>query len=529
MTSALSGIMRHFNRWRLVLAIFLLVYAALLLINLDYTAIRWDETSHLHGGLLLSHGQFQEYILTESYYPPLFDMVTGVFFKILGASVFSARLVAVTFGVLSVWAVFEIAYRLYGPRTALVASVLLASMPGFIWLCRMALLETMLLFFFSISLLLFFLWMRTNNNKMLFLSGITLGIGVLVKYQTLVAGIIMLVSLLVMGRQRIVTKLGKFSFIVIIAAAVILPWFIFAYQQYSSGTLGTWLYALQVGNEERLAYSTRFPAPIFYLIEMTWPYPHVHPISLFVYIFTLLGLAFWLKRRRQEDKFLLISFFVVYSVFTLITSKDWRYITLVFPILAISGSEFILSLWDKAKNIMRAPHVSFRTKNFTKVAAAVLVLLASASVIYSSWETYLWLETDQVYVPIEEACQYVAERTTLNEKIVVLCAGNYFSADMVEFYLLLSNPNQEPPMQYPESAVDAYTPFFNVTWLIESSETLNVKYLLLYEHGNITFFQSELTSHDVLETMLNTNRFVDEKEFGSFPRQIFILRFLSNS
>jgi hypothetical protein len=141
----------------------------------------------------------------------------------------------------------------------------------------------------------------------------------------------------------------------------------------------------------------------------------------------------------------------------------------------------------------------------------------------------LWLETDQVYVPVEEACQYVAERTTLNEKIVVLCTVNYFSADMVKFYLLLSNPNQEQPMQYPERPVDAFTPFFNVTWLIESSETLNVKYLLLYEHGNITFFQSELTSNDVLETMLNTNRFDVKKKFGSFPRQIFVLRFLSNS
>ena len=186
-------------------------------------------------------------------------------------------------------------------------------------------------------------------------------------------------------------------------------------------------------------------------------------------------------------------------------------------------------LWDKAKDRLRAPHISFREKNVTKVAASVLVLLVSVSIIYSSWEAYVWVEFDQVNIPIGEASQYVVERVTLNEKIVVLCGGNYFSADMVEFYLLTYDPNQEQPMQYPELAVDAYKPSFNFTWLIESSETLNVKYLLLFEHGNITFYESELRSHDVLETMLDTNRFVVEKEFGSFPRRISILRFLSNS
>ena len=40
------------------------------------------------------------------------------------------------------------------------------------------------------------------------------------------------------------------------------------------------------------------------------------------------------------------------------------------------------------------------------------------------------------YFPIDEATQYVVERVTPDEEIVVLCAGNYFSADMVEFYLL---------------------------------------------------------------------------------------------
>ena len=371
--------------------------------------------------------------------------------------------------------------------------------------------------------------MRTKNDKMLILTGITLGLGFLVKYQMVIGGIIILISLLYFGKQRLTTKLSKFLIVLVVAGAVIAPWVVLTYQQYATKMFGKWLYVAGMGNEERLAYSTRFPAPIFYLIEMTQPYPHIHPIVFPVYILALLGLGLWLWRRSESDKFSLITFAAVYLVFTLITSKDWRYITLVFPILAVSASEFVLFLWDKAKDRLRVPHLSFRQKSLTKVAAAVLVLLVSVSVVYSSWEAYVWVEFDHVNIPVEEASQYVVERVTLNEKIVVLCAGNYFSADMVEFYLLLSDPDQEQPMQYPELAVDAYEPSFNFTWLIESSEVSNVKYLLLFEHGNITYYESDLKSHDVLEAMLDTDRFVVEKEFGTFPRRIYILRFLSNS
>ena len=529
MTPALLGIMRRFNRWRLVLAVFLLVYAALLIIELDYNAIVWDETPHLYGGLLLSRGQLQEYMQAEAYYPPVFDLVTGLFFKAFGSGVFSARLVAVTFSVLSVWAVFEFGYQFYGPKTGLVASVLLASMPGFIWLSRMAMLETMLLFFFSILLLLFFSWMHTSKKNMLTLCGVALGLGVLVKYQAVVGGVIMLVTLLLFGRERIVDRLGKILYIAIIAVAVILPWFVIMYQQYAIGTLGIWFYALQTGNAERLVYSSRFPSPIFYLIEMVYPYSHIHPISLPVYIFALLGLGFWLKRRNEGDKFLLTTFFVVYVVFMLIPSKDWRYITLVFPILAISASNFVMSLLEKAKNRLKTPHVSFRKKSIIKVAAAALVLLLSASVIFSSLQAYEWVEFDRIKVPVGEACQYVAEHSVLNETAVALFTSNLFNMHMMRFYLAIHDPGQRELWQYPENPVDVFEPQFNATLLIEQSEVLNVKYLLLFEYGNNPFFKSDWRYSDVLKRMDNTGRFVEEIAFGSAPRRIFIIRFLSNS
>ncbi|HEX9863106.1 MAG TPA: glycosyltransferase family 39 protein, partial [Candidatus Bathyarchaeia archaeon] len=142
-------------------------------------SIQWDEIPHLYGGLLLTRGQSQQYVATYGYYPPVYDLLTAVFFNVFGVSAAPGRLVAVMFSLLSVWIVFEFANRTYGPKIALVASILLGVMPGFFWVSRINMLETMLVFFFSLTLLFFFSWVRFNQNKTLLLCGLALGVGFL--------------------------------------------------------------------------------------------------------------------------------------------------------------------------------------------------------------------------------------------------------------------------------------------------------------------------------------------------------------
>ncbi len=525
--SVLSSIWRRFKRWRLTLLLFLLLYAVFLSLCLDYALVQWDETQHLVGGLLLSRGQFQEY-MQFSYYPPLFDVATALTFKITGSNVLSARLVALTFGILSVWAVFEYAHRFYGPKNAILSSVLLASMPGFIVLCRIALIETMLLFFFSVALFLFFSWIRTKNEKMLLLSGVTLGLGFIAKYQILVAGLVMLVSGFLMCKERIPKKMGKFLLLAIVAAAVVLPWLFLAYQQYTPEGFGTWLYTLQAGSEERLAYGRRFPLPVFYLIEITYPYGDLHPISLFIYILAFLGLGYWLWRRRAEDKFSLIWFFAVYVFYTLfISNRNWRYVIPLFPILAVSASDFILLIWNKLHGSIRAHKRNLRRISLLEIVAAVFVLLIVVSVVYSLENAYYWVEKDQVHIPVKEASQYISENSGANETAVVLFTVNYLSPDVVKFYLLTYESFERELWDYPEEPVDVYKPLFNRTLLIEQCKRLNVRFLLLYEYANVTYFQSNWTSYDVIDNLINSGNFTLERRFGNYPHRIFIIKYLT--
>jgi asparagine N-glycosylation enzyme membrane subunit Stt3 len=491
-------------------------------------SIQWDEIPHLYGGLLLARGQSQEYMATYGYYPPLYDVLTTGYFQIFGVSAASGRLVAVTFSLLSIWIVFEFANRMYGPKIALVSSILLGSMPGFFWVSRVAMLETMLVFFFSLAMFFFLSWMRSSQKKPLILCGLALGVGFLAKYQVLVAGLVMIVIILFLSRDKLRARFSKVPVLAIIAILVVIPWVLVLYEINGLGKFGELLYVVQVGGQDRALYSTRFPVPIFYLIEMTWPFTDVpvHPISLPTYILGLLGLGLWAYRRKTEDKFFLIWFIIVYVFFTLIPNKQWRYVIPLFPVLAISAASLIMFVYDKAAEGWKHRQISLNKKHALKVIAGFFVIFAAVSVVYSSNDAYQMVARDQIHIPIEEATNYAANHMNQNESIMVVCATNFYNRDMVKFYLQADEFRQNQVFQYPEMPVDAFTPNFDVNELISLCKEHNVKYVFLYEYGaTFPYFKSTLTLHEVYMMLLDSGRFTYETIFGASPRTISIISF----
>jgi len=529
------------NKWRLAFLAFAVVYAFFLLLDLSFMAIQWDEITHLNGGLFLLRGRYQEYFAFNSFYPPMFDVITTGFFGIGGVSVFAGRLVAVTFALLSLWIVFETVNRMYGPKIALISSVLLGLMPGFFWLSRVAMIETMLVFFFTVSMFFFFSWIRTHQNRALILSGLTLGIGFLVKYQMLIAGVIMIVSIFILSRDDLKAKLSRMLLLIAAVALVVIPWII-SYQIYASGMLDQWIYALSIGNPEKLLYSTRFPLPIFYFIEMTWPYSNVHPISLLLYIVGLLGLGLFAWRRKTEDKFLLIWFSIVFVFFTLIANKHWRYVMPLFPILAISAASLIVFAYAKAEKTWKSGQINLNKKRAAKVAAGFFTVFIAVAAFYSVSDAYYWVAKDQIQIPIEAATNYAASRLSENESIMVACAFNLFSQDMVRFYLYADGTKHNQVWQYPELPVDTYTPNFDINEFIALCEERNVKYVFTYEFGgDVPYFNTTLNLMGVYQKFYDSGKFaylsgnasvealIKEgllPAFGTSPRRIIILTFL---
>jgi hypothetical protein len=516
------------NKWRIGFFCFALAYAVLLLLNLVNTPMQWDEVVHLNGGLYLNYGMYDRFI-NNAFYPPLYDAITLLFFKTLGVSLFAARLVPTVFSLLSLWALFELAYSMYNGKTAILASVLLGIMPAYFWLSRLTLLETMLGFFITLALLFFYRWIQGRHDKWLVFTGIAVGLGFLTKYQVLAAGIVLVVSLLSFARGQLREAFKKFGLTIVTAMLVIAPWMVIAYEAYRDRFLSQWLYALQVGNPERLIYSERYPSPIYYLIEMVWPYDAFHPISIFIYVLGLLGLGLLAWRHNKADKYTLIWFVAIYVFFSLITNKEWRYVLPLFPALAISAAALIVFVFDRIHKSWKTT-VKAKRRPLLKVAAGLFAIFIASSMVYSSYETYSMVEASNFTIDIEGATHYALANMTSNESIMLLCPFNFFSQDMVKFYLWQDGENSIRTYQYPVFAVDGYTPDFNITELIAQCRQYNVKYVFTYEYGGtVPYYNTTLNLQQVYMQLYasgNFSQISSEATFGANPRRIFVLTFL---
>jgi hypothetical protein len=495
---------------------------------------QWDEMPHLYGGLLLTRGQTQLYLTTYGYYPPLFDLLTTGYMQIFSVTSVAGRLVSVTFALLALWIVYEFANKIYGSKIALIASVILGTMPGFFWVSRVTMLETILLFFFTLTMFFFYSWLTKNSYKTLLFTGLALGIGILAKYEIMVAAIAMITSVILLLRKRLKINLTKLVIILVIAALVAAPWFVMIFQLNGATKFQTVQYVIQSGADSRPSYSNRFFVPVFYIIEVTWPYNYapVHPISLPIFILGLGGLGLFAYRRKKQDVFLLTWFLVIYGFFTIIPNREWRYIDPIFPILAISAASFIIFLYGRIR-AWKPTQLGINGDRQKKFAAMFFIVLAGSAIIYSSYEAFQMTARDQIHIPIDQATYYMAGHLEQNQSAVLVCASNLLNQDMFRFYLP-ANMSTDQIWQYPEQAVDAFTVNFNITEFVGLCQTRNVKYIILFDYGPQTKFYNSTLDYQQVQTMIyNTHRFgdpLDQPFFGEFSNnkgyRLFLVRFL---
>jgi 4-amino-4-deoxy-L-arabinose transferase-like glycosyltransferase len=495
-------------------------------------SMRWDEVTHLNGGMFLLRGNFQSYLGSSAFYPPMYDLFMAGIFSVAGISMFTGRLVSMAFSLLTLCIVFELGSKMYGAKTALIATVLLGVMPGYLWLSHVAMIETMLVFFFTTSSLLFFCWLRLQQDKFLILSGLTLGLGILVKYQMAILVVIMLSSLVVLGRKYLKKKFTRFLLLILVAFVAVIPWILVSYQLYASGMLNQWLYAINIGNPEKILYDTglnRFPLlfsqlpswlqpSVFYLFELTVPYPDVHPVSFFLFVLGFAGLIGFGLRRKAQDKCLLVWFFAVYIFFSSIPNREWRYMIPIFPVLSLSAANLLTSTLGKARSFYRNKQLRFSRQRLAQMAAGLLIIFTVVGAVYSVSNDYSWVSKEQVNVPIQEATDYAVHHMSPSQSVLVLCASNLFCEDMVKFYLYSNSSTCNKVFQYPTLPIDVFRPDFEVNQLSALCQKNNVKCVLLYEYGaTFPYFNSTLNTHEIFLMLLDSGNFTCEATLKGSP------------
>jgi len=495
----------------LVFAIcYLSVLVGFLILNSSNMPIQWDEAGHLDNGLFLKLGMYKQFS-SNLFYPPLYDVLTFLSFSVFGVSVVSARIVDAFFSVLLLWVVFEFTSKVYDGKTALLGSVFLAVMPGYFYASHLAMLDTAMAFFFVLAIFFFYIWLQTYKNRMLILIGLTVILGFLIKYQIIVAILVMFFCVLFFCRSQLKRLFSRKIYIALIFALLAcVAYLVYSFQWY----LGMWLNVMGINTTGGTIQ------PLYYLTEMNSIYPTIHPISLLIYALGFLGLGLFAVRRQKPDKLLLIWFITVIVFYTILANKNWRYALPLFPVLAVSAAVFVTVTFTKLLSLNR--------RTLAKISASILIIFTCLSLFYSVNDAVYWLNSDKAPFALEQAVEYAIAHDTGNQSITILCPDNYFSKGIVDFYLLKDGGSQIHSYTYPWSRI--IDPTFNITILISRCKEYNVKFLFTTETGgnHLDYFNSAVTLMDIYTQLYRSNNFTHvtpEQTFGQSPIRIFILNF----
>src|SRR3989344_6030741 len=155
-------------------------------------------------------------------HPPLVFLIQHFFMRIFGESRLGFRLPSALFGIASVWLLYLIGKELYSKDAGLIAAGLLAITVNHVYISRIDLQESYVIFFI---LLASYLFLRTQKNDTYYLwTGAALGLGFITKYNTFILAPIFLTYLVLFNRKAFRNKkfwLGALFALVIFTPVIV--------------------------------------------------------------------------------------------------------------------------------------------------------------------------------------------------------------------------------------------------------------------------------------------------------------------
>ena len=280
----------------------------------------------------------------------LFQEILSVVYRVTGVGDVTARVVAASFSVLTVLVTYWIAATLFGRRTGLLSALLLAVSAYSVSLGRLALLDSVLTFFFCAAMLCAVKWISTRHSGWLYGFAATAALTLQAKVP---GGLVLLVlaGYLLLARSLRELTLRR----VLVAAAVFIA------------ALTPALVQLAINGSvflEFLSTSVRrgSDVPWYYYGQVLVSYEG--PLMLALWI---TGIAFAIGRRSRADALLLLWLLAVIGFYELYPLKAFNYLLPAIPALSILSGRALGALlqwleehihWPRARTLRlpgRAP------------------------------------------------------------------------------------------------------------------------------------------------------------------------------
>ena len=377
--------------------------------HLMSSGFRGDEAVYAgQAGILSGDDELHRYFVLTSRGNSnflLYQELVAVVYFFFGVSDVAARLVSVAFSVGTVLVTFEFARTLYGRKIAYVSAIAIALSGYAVMLGRIALLDSTLTFFFTLSLLGFAKWIRTGSRAWFLCFAATVSLTI----QAKVTGVlVLLIALLYLLLSRELSRLNRrdlalgalvfslFMIPVFIQAAVNSDQF-FQFLHDSSARVSnvSWHYYL-----DKLGHFNGYP------LLVVWA----------------LGIGVALRFRRTGDRLLLVCMLVLGVFFQTYPLKAFNYLLPAIPVLSILGARGLC--WAAARFDPRGfGDTGIRNGRRRGTAALAPIAAAVAMVAVSIVPAIDAAQTDSFY-GLREAAKWLDHNTPPDAGVMTLSKGS---------------------------------------------------------------------------------------------------------
>ena len=297
--------------------------------------------------------------------PVFFYWLTALAYKLFGFTEFASRFFPAVFGIASIALLGWAGSKLYNARTGFYSAVILVSSVEFFLISKSIITDAVLFFFFSATLLCFYLGYSEGKARYWYTMYAAAGLAVLTKgpIGVLLPGLIITIFLL-WQRDYVVLKRAHLVSGTLLCLLFAMPWYAAMYALHGSDFVATFF---GTHNFLRATVSEHPRDNVIYY------YALVNILALFPWSGLIPGAVYtwWHRDKRSLDtlqRFLLVWAVVVFAFFQCMATK---YITYTYPLL-FPASLLLGSM------VAREEASCFTKKYLAWVACGFAALLAAA-------------------------------------------------------------------------------------------------------------------------------------------------------
>jgi len=313
------------------LAVFAFI-ASLYFVRLGASSL-WDNSEPTYGEIVKELFRTSDWLTLHFNYhtwyihPPLWFWTAGLSVKLFGLNEFALRLPAALCGVAAAAATYAAGRRLYGELAGILSALAFGTSLEVIVISRMAILDSMLLFFSTVATLWIFFAIRDGDRRAFWIAVIAAALGTLTKGPVAVALPLLVVIAFLMWTRRPFWRGLPWISGAIVYLLVAGSWFALETLANGGEFLTSYFGLSNVGR-----YLTPFenqPGPF-------WYYLPVAAIGFFPFVaFLPKAIKSAWRRWTEDERYLLTSAIVPFIFFSAAQTKLPNYIVVIFPGLAI--------------------------------------------------------------------------------------------------------------------------------------------------------------------------------------------------